>query len=72
MSFVEVITWFQVQFGINKHESIFPKTDKIAQPVGRVQFVIFEKIHKCLFIPNCTRKIIWLRINKYMETYEIV
>ena len=31
--------------------------------VGRVQFVFFEKISKCLFIPNCTRKIMWLRVN---------
>ena len=31
--------------------------------VGRVQFVFFEKINKCLFIPNCTRKIMWLRVN---------
>ena len=25
------------------------------EPVGRVQFVVLEKINKCLFIPNCTR-----------------
>ena len=38
---------FLVQFGINKH----------------AQFVVFEKINKCLFVPNCTRKIMWLRVN---------
>ena len=29
-----------------------------------VQFVVFEKNYKCLFIPNCTRKI-------YMKKYKI-
>ena len=28
---VEVITLFRVQFGINKHEYIFSKTNKIAR-----------------------------------------
>ena len=44
---------------------------KLHEAVGRVQFVVFEKIYKCLFIPNCTRKIIWLRINNFHEKYEI-
>ena len=30
VQFVLVITWFQVQFGINKHKWIFLKTNKIA------------------------------------------
>ena len=42
---------FLVQFGINKH----------------AQFVVFEKINKCLFVPNCTRKIMWLRVNNKHE-----
>ena len=29
---------------------------------GLVQFVVSEKIYKCLFIPNCTRKIMRLLI----------
>ena len=30
IQFVQVITWFRVQFGINKHKKIFYKTNKIA------------------------------------------
>ena len=41
------------------------------EPVGRVQFVVFEKNYKCLFIPNCTKKIMWLCINNIHEKYEI-
>ena len=33
----------------------------------RVQFVLFEKFYECLFIPNCTRKIMWLLINNIHE-----
>ena len=40
---------------------------KLHEAVGRVQFVVFEKIYKCLFIPNCTRKIISLRFNNFHE-----
>ena len=36
-----------------------------------MQFVVLEKIYKCLFIPNCTRKTVWLRINNIHENYEI-
>ena len=32
-----------------------------------MRFVVFEKIYSCLFIPNCTRKIIWLPVNKIHE-----
>ena len=31
------------------------KLTKLHEPVGLVQFVVFEKIYSCLFIPNCTR-----------------
>ena len=34
---------FLVQFGINKHEWIFQRLTKLHEPVGRVQFVVFEK-----------------------------
>ena len=27
-----------------------------------MQFVVFEKIYECLFIPNCIRKIIWFNL----------
>ena len=30
--------------------------------VGQVQFGVW-KTYECLFIPNCTRKIIWLHVN---------
>ena len=33
--------------------------------------MVFEKIYKSLFIPNCTRKIIWLHISNMYEKYEI-
>ena len=56
-----------MQFGINKHEYIFQRLTKLHEPVGRVQFVVFEKIYECLFIPNCTRKIIWLLVNNNFE-----
>ena len=54
-----------MQFGINKHEQIFKRLTKLHEPVGWVQFVIFEN-----FIPNCTRKIMWLLINNlYMKKF---
>ena len=34
---------FLVQFGINKHEYIFQRLTKLHEPVGRVQFGVFEK-----------------------------
>ena len=55
--FVQVITWFRVHFWINKHEWIFQRLTK---------FGVFWKIYKC-FIPNCTRKIMWLLINNTHE-----
>ena len=43
----------------NKKASVnfFQRLTKFHEPVGRVHFVFYEKINKCLFIPNCTRKI---------------
>ena len=38
----------------------FFRLTKLHEPVGQVQFVGDEKIYECLFIPNCTRKIILL------------
>ena len=32
-----------MQFGANKHELIFLRTTKLHEPVGQVQFVVFEK-----------------------------
>ena len=45
----------------------FQRLTKLHESVGRVQFVVFEKIYECLFIPNCTRKIIWLPANNIHE-----
>ena len=36
-----------------------------------MQFVVFEKIYECLFIPNCTRKIIWLLVNNIQVTISV-
>ena len=50
-----VITWFRVQFGINKHEYIFSKTNKIARPRGasaicglwkNLQALIYPRLHE--------------------------
>ena len=32
-----------MQFGINKHEQIFQRPKKVHEPIGRVDFVVFEK-----------------------------
>ena len=61
ISFVYVIKWFRVQFGINKHEQIFQ----------RLQKIVVWKICECLFIPNCTRKIIWLLVNNIQVTISV-
>ena len=34
---------FLLQFGINKHEYIFQRLTKLHEPLGRVQFGVFEK-----------------------------
>ena len=60
---IRVITWFRVQFGINKHEQIFQRLQKIARARRASAICSLWKICECLFIPNCTRKIIWLLVN---------
>ena len=45
----------------------FQRRPKLHEPVGQVQFVVFEKIYQCLFISNCMRKIMWLLINNMYE-----
>ena len=42
---------FPMQFGINKHFISTSKTTNCTCPI----LVVFEIIHWCLFIPNCTR-----------------
>lgn len=39
-----------MDFGINKHQSIFRNLQKRDKPIGRLQFVVLKKIDKCLFI----------------------
>ena len=36
-----------------------------------MQFVVFEKINKCLFIPNCTGKIMRLRMKNVHKKFQI-
>ena len=45
----------------------FQRLTKLHDPVGRVQLVVSEKVDECLFIPNCTRKIMKLCINNIHE-----
>ena len=45
----------------NEQGAFFQRLTKLHEPAGWVQFVVFEKINKCLFIPDYTRKIVWLR-----------
>ena len=52
-----------MQFGINKHEQIFQRLQKIARARRASAICSLWKICECLFIPNCTRKIIWLLVN---------
>ena len=60
--------WFRVQFGINKHEQIFQRLQKIARAHRASAICSLWKICECLFIPNCTRKIIWLLVNNIQVT----
>ena len=44
-----------MEFGVNKHEHIFQR-QKVHEPAGRVQFVVFEKTVYNLFVFQlCTR-----------------
>ena len=45
----------------------FQRLMKLHSPYGLGKFVVFEKIYECLFIPNFTRKIIWLPVNNIHE-----
>ena len=46
---------------------IFSKTNKSARARRASVLCGLWKIYKCLFIPNCTRKIMWLLINNIHE-----
>ena len=52
----------------NKQAQVnFSKTNKIALTLQAAAIWGLWKIYKCLFIPNCTRKIMWLFINNIYE-----
>ena len=56
---VRPIVVFSPFSGVN-----FSKTTKCTRPTGSCTFVGLWKIYSCLFIPNCTRKIMWLPIQR--------
>ena len=49
----------------------FQRLTKLYEPVGRVQFVVFEKIYKCLFIQIAQEKSGDYVLMIYMKKYEI-
>ena len=55
-----------MQFGINKHEQIFQRPTKLLEPVGRVQFGVFEKFTSA-YLSQIALEIIWLLINNIHE-----
>ena len=57
-----------MQFGINKHQQIFLRLQKIARARRASAICSLWKVCECLFIPNCTRKIIWLLVNNIQVT----
>ena len=66
-----MIKWFRVQFGINKHEQILQSLQKIARARRASAICSLRKIYEYLFIPNCTRKIIWLLVNNIQVTISV-
>ena len=58
---VYVITWFYMQFGINKLSQLyFSKANNLSS------------LNKCLFIPNCMRLIMLLLINNTLENIPLL
>ena len=45
-----------MQFGINKHEEIFQRLTKLHEPVGRVQFGVFEKFTSAYLLQIAQQK----------------
>ena len=43
VQFVQVVIRLRVQFGNNLHKWVFQKVSKLHEPVGRMQFELFEK-----------------------------
>ena len=60
-----------MQFGINKHEQVFQRLQKIARARRASAICSLWKICKWLFIPNCTTKIIWLPVNNIQVTISV-
>ena len=60
-----------MEFGRNKQEQIFQSLQKIALALRARAICSLWKICQCLFIPNCTRKIIWLLVNNIQVTISV-
>ena len=61
-----------MQFGINKHEQIFQRLQKVARARRASAICSLWKVCECLFIPNCTRKIVWLLVNNTQGTISVM
>ena len=67
--YLELKTWFRMQFSVNEHEKIslaFEKTTKFHEPVGRVRLVVFKKITSA-YLHQIAREIMLLLINSLHE-----
>ena len=67
---IVIFVYFQCIFKGNHMISSainFSKTDKILRTCRASAIWGLWKIYRCLFIPNCTRKIMWLLINNIYE-----
>ena len=67
VSLVKVITWFPVQFGINKHEEI--KTTRLHEPVEQVQFVVFDQFTSAYYT-NLQEKSYYYLLIIYIKGYQ--
>ena len=67
--YLELKTWFRMQFSVNEHEKIslaFEKTTKFHEPVGRVRLVVFKKITSA-YLHQIAWEIMLLLINSLNE-----
>ena len=67
--YLELKTWFRMQFSVNEHEKIslaFEKTTKFHEPVGRVWLVVFKKIASA-YLHQIAREIMLFLINSLHE-----
>ena len=61
-----------MQFGINKHEQIFQRQTKLHEPVGRVQFGVFEKFTSAYLFQIAQEKscdnLLIIHMNKLLDS----